>query len=431
MPTDITTVLQYAWKRLWLSPFSVILNTMDILGQPPLQQPVPPPEPTPNTSPSQVLMKHGRGLVYVYIGALAVILLVIIGLVFYMYGHHAKVQKSPAAKKSSSVTANIYAGWNTYSNDAAGIMFRYPTNWTGQTAESPLQANGSFGGVSGTLVSRSGNKLNWVYQEGGSKSLPACTPSPKDVPFAQTNKCATKQTLYVEQLPTITPKPDRLPQSLFGTALYLTETKYQAGTSDGQASNAPTYQICLDPYTGGGSDSPPVPGTVMGAEMPCEYNGGGFNVEFTVQANGFASADALTAIKIMKSFNSYSARTGADAVNTVQSAYTTALNYVNSTSFNGEAEINAIKGYLDPVFYAQLLNNSANISVDQVLCNQPTPTSFTTGLYNTIGNVAYVSVNEVLPPTQSSLKPTTSEVTVAVNLNSMAISNISCPTASP
>jgi hypothetical protein len=405
---------------------------MRILGQRPSQQSVSPPEPTPNITPSQLVMKHRRALFYIYIGVMSVMLLVILGLLFYMYGHHTKVQKPQAAKKSTSVTASSYAGWETYSNDAAGIMFRYPTTWTSQTTALSPQTNGSFAGVSGTLISRSGAKLNWVYQETGNKSVPACTPSPEDVPFAPTNKCATKQTLYVEQLPTITPKPDKLPQSLFGTALYLTETKYQAGTSDGQMNNAPTYQICLDPYTSGGSSRPPTTGTVMGAELPCEYYGAGFNAEFSVQANGFTSSDALSAVKIMKSFNSYSARTAADAVNTVQLAYTTALNYVNSTTFNGEAEINAVKGYLDPEFYAQLLNNSADIDVDQVLCNQqPSPTSFTTTLYHTTGGVAYIFVNEVLPPTQSSPTPTTSQITVAVDLNSMAISNISCPTTSP
>ncbi len=390
------------------------------------------PNHVPSISPAQAMMKHSRGVIYAYIGVMTLLLAVIIGLVIYIVNNSPKTQSPPATNKNntSSTTSISYAGWKTYANDAAGVMFRYPSDWTIQTTTSPAQTNGSFAGVSGTVISRSGNKLTWVYQEVGSKNVPACTTSPKDVPFAQTNQCATKQISLVEQLSSVTPKPDRIPQSLFGSALYLTETKYQAGASSSQVSGAPTYQICLDPYTNDGSSKLPVVGTVIGAVLPCEYNGVGFNAEFSVQANGFGSSDAVTAIDIMKSFNSYSAETGANAVTAVQLAYSDVLNYETSTTFNGEAEINAIKDYLDPQLYAQLLTNSANTGVDQILCSQLPPASVSGSLYSTTGNVADVTVKEVFPPKSATAKATTANITVAVNLNSMTISNINCPSGS-
>ena len=71
------------------------------------------------------------------------------------------------------------------------------------------------------------------------------------------------------------------------------------------AANSTSYQICLDPsYSAANLGNPPVVGTTMSLQFPCAYWDTGFNAMYSVKsAADFSSADAQTAIQIMKTFN--------------------------------------------------------------------------------------------------------------------------------
>jgi len=257
-----------------------------------------------------------------------VVLAVIGGAGYLVYkDHHKAPAKTLAVKnlstsnKSAAPTQNTnpYAGWKTYANQEAGLTFQYPSNWTSSVTTMTPYSDGSFAGVSGTVTSPSGNPLYWVYQVIGGKGDAGCTPSAGDVPFASTDKCASKQTYSVEQITSAKTPTTNVERNLFEDRLYITETKYlwpgTTGVSEDPVTNRqssqPLYQICLDPYYNpqviNGQDVYPQPqvGTVMGFELPCNWWDTGFNVTFPVTNQaGFNSNDAKTAILIMKSFNS-------------------------------------------------------------------------------------------------------------------------------
>lgn len=247
---------------------------------------------------------------------------------YVVYKNHHKAQiKPPLATKLTTrnkpptpvTNSDPYAGWKTYSNQAAGLTFRYPSNWTSNVTTMQPYSDGSFAGVSGTLTSPSGNPLYWIYQVIGGKGDAGCTPAAGDTPFAATDKCASKQTYSVEQIASAKTPTKNVGRNLFEDRLYITETKYAWPGSGGINSDPvtnrkaaqPLYQICLDPYYNpqviNGQNFYPQPqvGTVMGFELPCNWWDTGFNVTFPVANQaGFNSADAKTAILIMKSFNS-------------------------------------------------------------------------------------------------------------------------------
>jgi Tfp pilus assembly protein PilV len=267
---------------------------------------------------------------------LIVVVLVVIGVAGYMvYKNHQsstvntistssnkQTSKTSSSKSASSTTgspqsANPYLGWDTFTNQQAGLTFKYPSTWTSQvTPNSALTTDPSmFAGISGTLTSPSGNPLYWIYQVIGGKGDAVCTPAPNDTPFAPGDACASRQIISVEQITSVQKPPNTSFYNLFGDSLYITETKYSPGSSGFFASNPPnaqppasdavTYQICLDPFTSGEGSNPPIVGTQMGVEFQCNYWDTGFNVIFPVPNEAsFNSTDAKTAILIMKSFNS-------------------------------------------------------------------------------------------------------------------------------
>jgi Tfp pilus assembly protein PilV len=208
-----------------------------------------------------------------------------------------------------------YAEWKIYSDQQAHITFKYPADWTSKINPNSYYTTGTnFAGTSGTLTSPNGNTLTWIFQVIGGKGDAGCTPNPNDTPFSPGDKCASKQIISVEQIPSVRPAPGQTFRSLFGDSLYITETKVDTGASGSFASypgatppanDTTTYQVCLDPYTANEGLDPPKIGTVMGFELPCEYWDTGFGVIFPVKsATDFNSPDAKTAILIMKSFNS-------------------------------------------------------------------------------------------------------------------------------
>lgn len=247
----------------------------------------------------------GFGILELFLAIATVALLALIGWMAYRGITAKPATTATTGTKSSSAStqaADSYAGWKTYSNQDGGMTFRFPANWSSQVEQEIKYDDGSFGGVSGSLTSPSGHKLTWVYNVIGGKGDAICTPAANDVPFAAQNKCASKQILSVEKIPSVKPIQNTL-RNLFEDELYITETKYRAGLPDsGQASDI-TYQICLDPFFDSDSQLFPKVGTAMGFELPCEYWDTGFNAEFHANNQAdLSSADAQTAKLIMRSF---------------------------------------------------------------------------------------------------------------------------------
>lgn len=382
-------------------------------------------------------LRHGRRLVYAYLGLL--FLAAIIGLASYVYRQHHQNKATKSNAVSSQTTQHAtstgstdpYSGWKMYSNDTAGMTFKYPANWSSSVNATLTYADGSFGGISGVITSPSGKTLQWIYDVVGGKDGPSCTPNAGDTPFASGNNCTTKQILSVEQIPSVIPAPGESFRSLFEDNLYITKTKLSSGytspVTGKTVSSGPSYFICLDPYykstVVNGVDQNPQPqvSTAMGFELPCNWRSTGFNVTFPVadQAD-FNSADAKTAILIMKSFNSYSAYSSADAVNVVQSTYQDALNHVMSTRSAGQGEIDTAKDNLSPDLYSQLSANVKNSDHDQIMCAQMTPSAVTASLGTASGGVATVFVDETFGKI-------TDRVTVTVDLASLKITTITCP----
>ena len=382
-------------------------NNNTIEADPVSEQPVVTPTRNPN--------RH-RKITYV---GLLLIIIGLAGLGLYVRNHrHA----APAAKSSVvNTTKPKPVSWDSYSNDEAGLTFKYPSSWKNQVTTIPWDYG--FAGISGTITSPSGNKLTWIYQVIGGKGDAECTPNARDVAFAANNACSSKQILSVQQIPSVTPSLATSFRNMFGDSLYITETKYVAGKDGnpltGQKDTSPTYQICLDPFTHDEGSPPPTLGTSMGFEVPCNYWDTGFNVEFPVKgAADFNSADAKTAIQMMKSFNSYSAHSPADAVNVVQSAYGDAQTYVRVNKAADQGEVDTIKEYLTAALYAQL-SNGVGSGVDQILCAQAVPDKVTASLASSTAGTATVNVAETFGSMAS-------QVVVTVDLSSLQISSIAC-----
>ncbi len=249
-------------------------------------------------------------------GLLIVLILVVIGAVGYMVyrnDHNAKTTNTATkttVAKQTKATNNVT--WETYSNQQGGFTYQYPSNWTNSVTEQP-ESYGSYSGVEGTITAPDGNKLAWIFQYVGGRGG-SCTPNSGDVAFAAGDNCASKQIISVQQLPALNSTTNQYAKTLFEDGLYITETKYNPGSTalpplypgmPTYAANSTSYQICLDPsYTVADGGTPPTTGTSMNLLFPCEYWDYGFNAIFPVKnASDFNSADAQTAVKIMKSFN--------------------------------------------------------------------------------------------------------------------------------
>ncbi len=359
-----------------------------------------------------------------YLYVLPLLLLVLVGAGLAVYRFHvgrASVitttnQQSTTAHPAQPTTIQPDVTWKTYSDDFAGLTFRYPSSWSSQVADTIRYGDGSFGGVSGTLVSPSGHKLTWVYDVIGGKDGPQCTPAPGDTPFSPTNKCATKQILSVTQVPIATAYARQTAaRSLFEDSLYITETKLGSGKNL-------SYYICLDPYYKSSTTDPglgpPIVGASMGVEFPCAYYATGFNVTFPVDSQAsFNSVDAQTAIAIMKTFSSYSAHSAADAVIVAQSAFEVALDHTRSTSNCwtvckvNQADIDNVRDFINDTLYQQLSSNLAQ-GRDGLLCSQQWPSNVTGSLQGNSGSTATVVVNNIV---------------ATVDLPTLLVTNIRCP----
>lgn len=260
--------------------------------------------------------KNQKGLTLVE-GLLIMLILLVIGAVGYMIYHNTHNDKTvstltintkPVVAKSTSAVI-----WKTYSNQQGGFTYKYPSNWTNTVTEQP-EYNGLYSGVNGTITAPDGSKLAWIFEYAGGKGGGGCIPNAGDVAFSAGDNCASKQIISVQKLPALNPTTNQYAKDLFEDGLYITETKYDPGSTallplypgmPTYAANSISYQICLDPSfstTDGGT--PPTVGTNMNLLFPCEYWDTGFNAIFPVKnASDFNSADAQTAVKIMKSFN--------------------------------------------------------------------------------------------------------------------------------
>lgn len=254
------------------------------------------------------LSKNQKGYTVVE-GLLIILILVVIGGVGYMVYHNDHKTKAAPASTTKSGPAIT---WQTYSNQQAGFTYQYPSNWTNVTTIEPL-LDGSFAGVYGTITAPDGSKLAWIFQYVGGKSG-GCTPNAGDKAFMPGDNCASKQIISVEQLPTLKPTSNKYAKDLFENGLYITQTKYDPGTTalpplysgmPTYTANSTSYQICLDPnYSVANNGTPIVTSTTMRLLFPCQYWDAGFNAIFPVKGvSGFISPDAQTATKIMKSFN--------------------------------------------------------------------------------------------------------------------------------
>lgn len=253
----------------------------------------------------RISSRSGFGVVELLLAISVLVALALVGWLGY-----SKLMVKPASSTAASATttsstpatsADPYAGWKVYSNHDGGVMFKYPSTWSSEINQEIKYQDGSFGGISGTLSSPSGHKVTWVYNLIGGKDGPECTPPAGDVPFVKGDTCDSKQILSVEQIPSVKPTNSTL-RNLFKDRLYITESKYQLGTSMG-GNDSIAYYICLDPYYNDETDLFPKVGTQMGFELPCNYWSTGFNVEFSTNSQAdLNSSDAQTAKLIMRSF---------------------------------------------------------------------------------------------------------------------------------
>ena len=114
------------------------------------------------------------------------------------------------------------------------------------------------------------------------------------------------------------------------------------------------------------------------------------------------------------------AHSASDAVSMVQTAYTTALAYVQKTTNANQGEVDAIKGYLSSDLYDQLSSQlSQGASSDVVLCAQSIPDSVTAALDSSSAGIANVTVTEVFGTS-------TSKVATTVDLSTLKITSITC-----
>lgn len=112
--------------------------------------------------------------------------------------------------------------------------------------------------------------------------------------------------------------------------------------------------------------------------------------------------------------------TSSDALNLVQTAYTTAFTYVKQTTRADQGEIDSIKSSLSTDLYRKLTGSLANAGHDQILCAQAWPDSFTTSLGSSTDGVATVYVNELFGSSVT-------KVTTTVDLSALKITYIGCP----
>lgn len=249
------------------------------------------------------MLKNQKGFSVIEL-LVVVIFLSIVGFIGWKVWTSRNGAKSPSnttQNSSRSSKTEVKDTWLTYKNDEAKITFQYPETWKSESSDTFRYDDGSFGGVGGSLTSPSGNKLSWIFQVAGGKGGD-CEPAPADKPFAQGNKCASKQIISVEKAQTVK-SPGTTFRNMFEDSLFITRTKYMS------TDNKVSYQICLDPYytsqTDAHDDGTPHVGTQMGLLFPCAYWDTGFNAKFVVaNEGGFKSADAKTAEQIMKTFNS-------------------------------------------------------------------------------------------------------------------------------
>lgn len=213
------------------------------------------------------------------------------------YAYNTYDTTTSSAINAPDTSQGAPSGWKEYTNTEAGLRFNYPADWSSQVDDIIRGDDGTFGGVSGDLTAPSGKKLNWTYYYVGGKGG-GCEPAKADKPFAVGNTCSTKQILSVEKIKSVQPPKAFKDRSLFEDSLYITHTKYQAVDS-----TTPKYYICLDAYYS--SYAQPEVGTEMGLLFQCDHWTSGFNAEFEVSSEAdFNSKDAITAEKIMKSFDS-------------------------------------------------------------------------------------------------------------------------------
>jgi predicted negative regulator of RcsB-dependent stress response len=112
--------------------------------------------------------------------------------------------------------------------------------------------------------------------------------------------------------------------------------------------------------------------------------------------------------------------TSNDALNLVQTAYTTALTYLKQTTRADQGEIDSIKSSLSTGLYGNLSSNLAKAGHDQILCAQAEPDSLTTSLSSSANGTATIYVNELFGSSVT-------KVTTTVDLSALKITDISCP----
>lgn len=205
-------------------------------------------------------------------------------------GDYEKLQQTQSAAKTKTT-------WQTYRNDEGGLTFQYPDTWSNEyeVVYSPHPGQESvFWGIDGKITSPKGNVLEWHYWLVGGKGGD-CEPDAEDVAYQLGNRCASKQILDVEQIPSVVATHDRA-KSLFKGDLYITKTKYRPA-SIGDI----TYNICLDNYPGRAA---PQKGAMpsMGLMFRCYYWDTGLNMTYSVKAEtDLYSDDAKIVEQIMKS----------------------------------------------------------------------------------------------------------------------------------
>lgn len=201
--------------------------------------------------------------------------------------------KSEPSKQDDTSAAEE---WVEYRNDNARIKFKYPKSRVHTPGEVQFFDDGSIGEVAGTLTAPSGRILEWHYTVGGGKGGD-CEPNPSDTPFADGNKCSSKQIFSADVLPALSTQDNLL---LRTKRLIVTKTKHRSGTSE-----APIiYQVCLDDFYP--SNGTPQPGTRMSLVFPCEYWATGFNMKFEVADEAaLESAEAKTAGQIMRTVDTF------------------------------------------------------------------------------------------------------------------------------
>ncbi len=252
-------------------------------------------------SSKQRLGSQGFGLVYIL---LLIMVLSVVGFSFWRL--HTGTSKpntktaitSQGTRTKSAPTIDKPADqWIEYRNDQARILFKHPASWQVSTDAPRYADDGSLGEVSGKVTSPSGAELTWQYAVWGGGGG-ECEPGENDVPFADGNKCGSKQIYSADYLP----GPSLATNQVIRTQHFVfSKSKFRA-----QGSGLPsTYQLCLDTYYPDGQDLYAI-GTTMGFLMPCGFFKTGFGATFPVASQAdFSSPEAQTAEQIMRTFDTF------------------------------------------------------------------------------------------------------------------------------